>query len=118
MCPLQNKNWQTLLEILQQKQTSVQFVSGVQLFFVYGYLSSLEDESYILIQKTMNVFSTDRFNMSLLLFLLHTIYKFDDDLMYFCRFTLQTILHKKMPDMWSLFRDHTAGDHIQTNYSM
>ncbi len=32
----------------------------------------------------------------------------------FCRFTLGTILYKKVvPAMWSPFRDHTAGDHIK-----
>ncbi len=32
----------------------------------------------------------------------------------FCKFTLETILYKKVvPAMWSPFRDHIAGDHIK-----
>ncbi len=35
------------------------------------------------------------------------------------RFTLGTILHKKVvPAMLSPFRDHIEGDHIKTCYSM
>ncbi len=58
--------------------------------------------SQISLPQTMNVFSTDRLNMSVLLFLLHTIY-----LMDFCWFTLGTILYRKVvPVVLSPFRDH------------
>ncbi len=48
-----------------------------------------------------------------------TYYTFDVHLMGVCMFTLGTLVYKRVVQaMWSLFRDHIAWDHIETNHSM
>ncbi len=72
--------------------------------------------SQISLPKTMNVFSTDGLNVSLLLFLLniHLMLTW----WIFCGFTLGPVLYKKVvPAMWSLFRDHSRRSH-KTKHSI
>ncbi len=71
---------------------------------------SIENESHIP-TKTMNVFSTDRLNVSLL-FLLHTMNTFDVDLMdYLWAYTWNYFVQESSASY--VISDHIVGDHIK-----
>ncbi len=58
----------------KNKQAFNVTVENRWIVFALGYVISPEDNLDILTKKAINVFSTDRLNTGLLLFLLHTIH--------------------------------------------
>ncbi len=86
--------------------------------FVYGYLSSPEDEWDISTKSNECVLHRQIEHEFFVVITYWRHCTFEVDLMD-CMFTLGSILYNKVvPAIWSPFKDHIWGDHIETSHSI